>query len=181
MARAVRKVGSDEIEEVVADYRSRSFGFASSNFFTELLAAIEVERNVERYFGKIERAKPVPSVEVEVADYIDANELCKLTGVDVAKFRDLNPGLQDSMFAGEQLVPKGYLIRIPYDGSQPAEAAAQAFKAAYEKIPAEIKQSAQLPGKYGRKRKSKRANDVLRWDRRGIRFGQNDLRQENPG
>jgi membrane-bound lytic murein transglycosylase D len=180
MVRAVRKIGSEELEEVVADYRSRSFGFASSNFFTELLAAIEVERNVEHYFGKIERAKPVPGIEVEISDYVDLNELCKQTGVDETRLRDLNPGLQEALFTGGQLLPKGYRLRIPYDGAQPAETAAQVFQTAYEKIPADFKQSAQLPGRYGRsRRKSRKAKDVLRRDSRGIRFGQNDLRQED--
>jgi membrane-bound lytic murein transglycosylase D len=181
MVRAVRKIGSDELEEVVADYRSRSFGFASSNFFTELLAAIEVERNVDHYFGKIERAKPVPSIEVEMPDYVDLPELCKQVGLDEAKVRDLNPGLQDTLFTGNQLLPKGYRLRLPYDGTTSVEAAIQAFQAAYGKVPAELKQNAQLPGKYGRRgRKSRKAKDVLRWDRRGIRFGQNHIRQENP-
>jgi membrane-bound lytic murein transglycosylase D len=53
MMRAVRKVGSEELSDLVHEYRSRSFGFASSNFFTELLAAIEVEKNSEKYFGKL--------------------------------------------------------------------------------------------------------------------------------
>ncbi|MBI2712276.1 MAG: lytic transglycosylase domain-containing protein, partial [Bdellovibrio sp.] len=42
MMRAVRMIGTGELEEVAEEYRSRSFGFASGNFFTELLAAIEV-------------------------------------------------------------------------------------------------------------------------------------------
>jgi membrane-bound lytic murein transglycosylase D len=149
MARAVRKIGSDELEEVVADYRSRSFGFASSNFFTELLAAIEVERNSEQYFGKIDRAKPVPSIEVEIPDYIDLTELCKNTGADIEKIRDLNPGLLEPVFTGKLLLPRGYRLRLPYDGSAPSDAAAQAFKAAYDKIPAELKQRAQRR-KWGR-------------------------------
>ena len=36
-----------------------AFGFASSNFFTSLLAAIEVEKNHEKYFGKVVRDPPL--------------------------------------------------------------------------------------------------------------------------
>ena len=43
--RALRKVGSNDLEEIIEEYHYRAFGFASSNFFSELLAAIEVQRN----------------------------------------------------------------------------------------------------------------------------------------
>ena len=42
MMRAVRRVGSDELEELASEHHSRSPGFASSNFFTELSAAIKL-------------------------------------------------------------------------------------------------------------------------------------------
>ncbi|HUP57688.1 MAG TPA: lytic transglycosylase domain-containing protein [Bdellovibrionota bacterium] len=153
MMRAVRKIGSEELEEVVSDYRSRSFGFASSNFFTELLAAIEVERNAERYFGSLERAKPMPSFEVEMAHYVKLDDLVREIPIDAAKVRELNQGLLEPVYEGTQLVPKGYRLRLPYDGSSPIETATQLFLAAYEKMPAELKRDRQIKySKYGRRR-----------------------------
>ena len=49
--RAARKVGSSDLEEIIAEIHQRSFGFASSSFFSELLAAIHVQQNAEKYFG----------------------------------------------------------------------------------------------------------------------------------
>ena len=60
----MRKVGSDRLDDVVESYRGHSFGFASSNFYTELLAAIEVERHADQYFGKIQRDPPMQAFEV---------------------------------------------------------------------------------------------------------------------
>ena len=39
MARAVRTLGTRDIDAIVARYQSRSFGFASRNFYAEFLAA----------------------------------------------------------------------------------------------------------------------------------------------
>ena len=53
MMRAVSRVGSDDLDDVVDDYHSRTFGFASSNFFTELLASIEVEKMPISILGRL--------------------------------------------------------------------------------------------------------------------------------
>jgi membrane-bound lytic murein transglycosylase D len=161
MLRAVQKTGSEELEEVVSEYRSRSFGFASSNFFTELLAAIEVERGAERYFGPIERAKPVAWVEVTVPDFVDERELCKELGVDSEKLKDLNPGLQESVYEGLQYIPSGYRLRLPYDGSAPSSHAAETFQAAYSKIDQSFKRTTQLPWKYGRRKRTGTTNALV--------------------
>lgn len=51
MLRAVRQVGSDDVRAIIQSFRSRSFGFASRNFFMEFLAAYLVERDHPKYFG----------------------------------------------------------------------------------------------------------------------------------
>lgn len=148
MMRAVRQVGSEELEDVVGNYRSRSFGFASGNFFTELLAAIEVERNSERYFGKIERDQPLSFYETKIPDYVAIRDLEDALNADEVLVRALNPGLSEAVWAGSRLVPAGYLMRLPLSG--PASQAQETFQARYERIPAELKRQGQLDGKYVR-------------------------------
>ena len=66
--------------------------------------------------------------------------------------RDLNPGMMETVFDGSRLLPKGYRLRLPYDGSVPIETASQLFMAAYEKMPSEAKHEKQLKGgKYARR------------------------------
>lgn len=153
--RAIRKVGSTELEEVVNSYKSRSFGFASSNFFTELLAAIEVERNSERYFGKIERDKPLVFFEITLPDFIDINELSRFLRFDLAVVKELNPGLSEAVFMSRALIPAGYSLRLPQDPNLGREASARVFAAGYEQIPALYKQKAQLRLKYDSRKRIK--------------------------
>ena len=63
MARAARTLGTRDIATIVARYQSRSFGFASRNFYAEFLAASEIDREPERFFGRLET---LPEIEYEV-------------------------------------------------------------------------------------------------------------------
>jgi membrane-bound lytic murein transglycosylase D len=57
MVRAQNEVGSD-ITKVISDYKGPSFGYASMNFYTEFLAAVEVYHNYEQYFGQLTLETP---------------------------------------------------------------------------------------------------------------------------
>jgi membrane-bound lytic murein transglycosylase D len=113
MMRAVRKVGSDKLSDLIADYKSRSFGFASSNFYAELLAAIEVEKNAEAYFGQVERAPAVQAQEFEVPRGIPFRKLSEALVVPAHELKELNPALSPAVLEGAVPIPKGYRLRLP--------------------------------------------------------------------
>lgn len=157
MMRAVRTVGSEELEDLVGNYRGRTFGFASSNFFTELLAAIEVERNSKKYFGPVERDKPLRYFEVALPDYVGMKELAEAMRLDFASIRQLNPGLTELVYEGSRLIPAGYRLRLPYTGPENDPESRQkvvsAFLASYQELPSQLKHPAQ---KYARTTASKK-------------------------
>ncbi|MCM2322779.1 MAG: lytic transglycosylase domain-containing protein [Oligoflexia bacterium] len=147
MMRAVRTVGSEEIEDLVGSYRGRTFGFASSNFFTSLLAAIEAEKNAERYFGKVERDAPLSYFEVKIPDYIGFRELRRFLKLDAEELEALNPGLSDSVLKGSRLIPAGYRLRLPRSrqfAQLDREGAVRVFMAGYAHIPSAYKRPAQV-------------------------------------
>ncbi|MGK5090192.1 lytic transglycosylase domain-containing protein [Bdellovibrionota bacterium FG-2] len=154
MERAVKKVGSEDLEDLVEDYRSRRFGFASTNFFTEFLAALEVEKNADRYFGPVERYSPIPAYEVKIPRALDVRVLVQFLRLDLKALDGLNPGVKDAVFTGRMLLPAGYLLRIPLPAGEapPAtpESAARVFLAGYEQIPDIYKVRGQRLGKYGK-------------------------------
>ncbi len=57
MLRAQGEVGS-EMAKIIDDYRGPSFGYASMNFYSEFLAAVDVYSNYEQYFGELALDKP---------------------------------------------------------------------------------------------------------------------------
>jgi membrane-bound lytic murein transglycosylase D len=148
--RAVRKVGTSDLETLVAEYRTRSFGFASSNFFVELLAAIESEKRL----SGIDRDPVVEGVEVRIPDFIEFNELCRFLSLKTDVLKELNPALSDAVLKGRLLIPAGYVLRLPADKSLGKEAQARLFHAGYAQIPALFKLQAQKKPGYGERARS---------------------------
>jgi membrane-bound lytic murein transglycosylase D len=64
MLRAQSEVGP-EITKIIEDYRGPLFGYASMNFYSEFLAAVDVYKNYEDYFGEL--ALDQPSLKQESA------------------------------------------------------------------------------------------------------------------
>jgi membrane-bound lytic murein transglycosylase D len=68
MLRARSEVGSSDIIKVIDEYKGPLFGYASMNFYSEFLAAVEVYKNYEQYFGQLVLDQPSlkPSAPVTV-------------------------------------------------------------------------------------------------------------------
>ena len=105
-------------EEIFNHYKSKMFGFASRNYYSEFLAAREVATNHEKYFGKITPDTPVDSREIVLAGYASIKDLGEYFGVDMATLRKLNPSLRTPVFTKQKYVPKGYSLRLPSDAVQ---------------------------------------------------------------
>jgi membrane-bound lytic murein transglycosylase D len=113
MLRASKYVGSRDIGLIVQKYRGRAFGFASRNFYTSFLAALEIDRNAERYFGPVELASPTDYDEVIVSEYVPAKILARTAGVSIEDLRAHNPALQEPVWNGDKHIPRGFLVRVP--------------------------------------------------------------------
>jgi membrane-bound lytic murein transglycosylase D len=113
MARAVRTLGTRDIATIVARHQSRTFGFASRNFYAEFLAASEIDRDPERFFGPL---LPLPELEHEVVKldhYYKVASLQSALGVDLETLREHNLALRPSVWSGAKYVPRGYELRVP--------------------------------------------------------------------
>jgi membrane-bound lytic murein transglycosylase D len=113
MRRAVREMGTTDIEAIVRRYTGPAFGFASRNFYVSFLAAEEVERDAERYFGTVRRDDPEPYATVPLPHHLRASTLARITGVAPETLRTYNPSLLPSVWAGRQPAPRGYPLRLP--------------------------------------------------------------------
>ena len=116
--RAKETLGTDDITRIVRSYSSRTFGFASRNFYVSFLAALEIDRNPERYFGALQKESEAHFHEVELPAYVSATSLEHALKIDAAKLRALNPSLLPAVWNGAQRVPKAYRLRLPVDGTE---------------------------------------------------------------
>jgi peptidoglycan lytic transglycosylase D len=117
VARAVRTLGTDRIDEIVRRYDSSSFGFASRNFYAQFLAARKVMKSYESYFGPVRRDAPVPIELVKLPYYADVADVSKRLGVPKETIAELNPALRQPVFHSKKRIPLGYALRVPARGT----------------------------------------------------------------
>ena len=113
LRRAQEQLGTSDIAVIVKRYQGATFGFASRNFYVSFLAALEVDRNAERYFGPIAPLPDTQNTPVELPDYIAIGDLAKAFNVDMGAMKVLNPALRPPIWNGSRLVPRGYALRLP--------------------------------------------------------------------
>jgi len=61
MLRAQSEVGSSDMSKVIDEYTGPLFGYASMNFYSEFLAAVDVYKNHQQYFGQLVFDRPIRS------------------------------------------------------------------------------------------------------------------------
>lgn len=132
MRRAKEQMGTSDITTIVRNYSSRSFGFASRNFYVAFLAALEIDADPAKFFGPI-RLNPVDDSQVlSLSGYIPASQLADALQVDRDVLRKLNPSLLPSVWNGSRHVPRGFGLRIPASADMNTVVARLANAASYD-------------------------------------------------
>ncbi|MGH0033200.1 MAG: LysM peptidoglycan-binding domain-containing protein, partial [Myxococcota bacterium] len=113
MQRAARKLGTNDIATIVRKYNSRTFGFASRNFYASFLAASSVDARADALFGVLDRDEPVAYTLIEMPHFYRATTLASALGVDTDLLRRHNTALRPAVWQGNKFVPRGYSLRVP--------------------------------------------------------------------
>jgi membrane-bound lytic murein transglycosylase D len=124
LARGLRETRGKDLDDLLRGWNGKRFGFASRNFYSEFLAAVNVERNYREHFGEIERHDPIEFDVVQIHHFVPYAALRELAGVSEKDFRMLNPGYRPEVLDGRLYVPPQTTIRVPVGKGQ-------AFMAAY--------------------------------------------------
>ncbi len=143
MRRAKRQQGTDDIETIVRNYNGRTFGFASRNFYVAFLAALDVDRDPERYFGPLSPSPPANTLTVEIPDFVTVDALERALDIDRRRLRYWNPALMPPVWNGDKFVPRGFDLRLP-------SALAENLDARLAALPPAERYTAQMPDIYHR-------------------------------
>ena len=138
MARARQKHG--DYPTIFKSYRSRTFKFASRNFYSEFLAARQVASDHTAYFGPLTLATPTPSHTVTLKGYARLQDLSDHFAVSPEIIRKMNPALRSPVFNDQKYLPKGYHLRLPPDAAPSGTALAA--------LPDSLYKSAQKPSRF---------------------------------
>ncbi|MEW5056060.1 MAG: LysM peptidoglycan-binding domain-containing protein [Cycloclasticus sp.] len=113
MRRAIKATGGTDISKIVREYKGRTFGFASRNFYNAFLAARDIDEQPAKYFGEVVREPAMQIQEIELSSYYTVKGLLTAFGVKNNIFKSLNPALQPTIWSNHKYVPKGYRLRVP--------------------------------------------------------------------
>jgi len=115
MKRAVAQTGSRDLGYIIQNYSSRSFKFASSNFYGCFLAASELAHNHKSYFPQVQLYAPVKYSDFTLSHYIHPDVLCSYFNISQKTFSELNPAIRPAVFTQHKKLPKGFVIHLPVE------------------------------------------------------------------
>ncbi len=104
-------------ERIFSNYEQGHFKFASRNFYSEFLAALNVAEKLEKN-PSISRNKPRRVLTAKLPGYIAVDALCRHLDVSPDTIKTLNPALRRPVLQGKKYVPKGYTLRLPQSQQQ---------------------------------------------------------------
>ncbi|MBN2000631.1 LysM peptidoglycan-binding domain-containing protein [candidate division KSB1 bacterium] len=144
MKRAKTSLKTNDIGIIIQKYKSKSFGFASRNFYTEFLAAKHVAENYIYYFGDIAFEEPAKVFTFALPDYVTLQALSRVFQVEPEELAALNPSFRRPIIENKRRIPKGYVLKLPakadfnakdlYAGLSDTEKYATQVRDAYYKV-----------------------------------------------
>lgn len=118
--RAMRQFGDNAYADILRNYKGRTFGFASRNFYVAFLAAKEVDQNQQKYFPGLVPDDPLDYTTYRLQAFVPAEKLAEALNVRERDIARHNPALQATVWQGSKHVPQNFEIRMPasmIDGS----------------------------------------------------------------
>ena len=109
----VKQFGTSDIVTLIEHPSERPFGFASSNFYPEFLAAVEIYRDWRGYFPGLEIDAPLSLRDVPVTQSIGVQAAARKIGIEVEALKGVNYALSSAVWSGRALIPRGYILRVP--------------------------------------------------------------------
>ncbi len=154
------KLKNGDYPAIFKSYTSRTFKFASRNFYSEFLAARRIASNYQAYFGPVQLDQPTPYKSITLAGFVPFDKLCEHFKISPDRLQHMNPALRDPVINGQKFVPKNYMLRLPSDGAPSQQTLAS--------IPESLFQKRQKPSRFYTVQRGDTAGKIAR--RHGVRL-----------
>ncbi|MBI4457185.1 MAG: transglycosylase SLT domain-containing protein [Acidobacteria bacterium] len=112
MLRAKAIYGNDYLA-ILERYDGKLFGFASQNFYSEFLAALEVAKNYRKYFPLASVAEPLNFEQLILTRGSRTQQLASIDQIPGGVLRAYNPGVLVDIKRNFHRLPSGYALRLP--------------------------------------------------------------------
>lgn len=109
------KADSADLADLISSHKkTRTWGFASENFYSCFLAVLEVERRAEDLFGAdLMAAKPLYTKNIKLSRKTPKRVVLKAFGGSNAKLKSYNPHIRWRRFANSKTLPAGLPLIVP--------------------------------------------------------------------
>lgn len=126
--RAVRSVGSKDLNELIKHYPRRRFGFASENFYAEFYAVSKVFE--EKHVQRVKELQSMNLVQVNLPKRASIAEVARSSAISMKILKKFNSCLRPRVFrrVSSRVLPKNYALYIPKEFMN--ESASRYFKTA---------------------------------------------------
>ncbi len=112
--KAVRIAKTNDLAEIIKKYQSRSFSFATSNYYSEFLAALYAEEYKKEIFGEESTNQVLAFGIVELVRPVRPSSIIKKVGISKEKLLEFNPDLK-SAIRMDSIIPSGFELHVPSD------------------------------------------------------------------
>jgi len=115
MERAVERTGTTDLGVIIDGYQTRSFQFASKNFYASFLAAYKTATCYKDYFGDVEMEPPFTYSEYPLPKSYRPSTLAEALNVPLKTLQDYNLDIRPTIFKANQYLPKDYVLKVPIE------------------------------------------------------------------
>jgi membrane-bound lytic murein transglycosylase D len=123
----LKHANTRDLEAIIEDPNERYFGFASTNFYPEFLAAIEVYENHQQFFPEVKQLAPLEVASYRIPRSVAVGSLIKQLGVSVDELKEANYALLNPVWSGRARIPAGYTFHVPVQYKSRGDAVLQHF------------------------------------------------------
>jgi membrane-bound lytic murein transglycosylase D len=113
LIKASRLFKTKNLADLITNFKSKSFSFASQNFYSEFLAALYGEKYQDDVFGALAKYPPLPGETYSLHRKMRAKTLVDIIGITMEELKLFNPDLRKQTIAGFTFLPVGYHVRVP--------------------------------------------------------------------
>jgi membrane-bound lytic murein transglycosylase D len=130
LLKAIRALKTSELQQIIERNSSKSFQFASSNFYACFLAALRGEVYAKELFPDLQRPEPQQLSKVRMTKRIAFATFAKKVGYPMSDLQALNPDLPPKV-RGNFILPAGFNIYIPSERVKSGKTLSDAADAPY--------------------------------------------------
>jgi membrane-bound lytic murein transglycosylase D len=113
MQRAVKQVGTTDFGKIAMNYRSKSFGFYSRNYYAEFLAIAQLMRENRQKFQMIEQFPALQYEEVHLDTRMYVNDITTSLSLSSEQLAELNRDLKNRALQSKTPIPKHFRLKLP--------------------------------------------------------------------